>query len=166
MTSDFMPPTTFAKGKAKKAEVKENRPWVHIDGGGNVTRMERCWSDPDGCGKYVFAGDFDHEHHLCRECCRAIETNWQVPQTMVGIVLACIRLDRVTTRRVREINKDPQFLETWNQTMPQRVRWLLDKMGYKADKIDREATKVLSVNFFKGAIINAGGTVGKGSGLV
>lgn len=165
MTNEFMPPEVFAKGKAKKAEYQESKPWVHVGADGKVTRMERCWSDPDGCGRYVYAGDFDYEHHLCRQCCRGIEANWQVSQTMVGIVLACIRLDRATSQRIRAINRDPDFLRAWNATSTERVRWMLKRMGDKPWLAKPEEIQALSAQFFRAAMAKAGAVEPQGKGI-
>lgn len=168
MRSDFYddPRESFEKGKASKKATDKQKEWMGVNAKGEQIRLQKCWSDPDGCEMYFPANDYDFEHRLCKQCCRTIETTWGVRQTMVGIVRSIIRLDRVATSRIIIAKKDEAFMETWRKGYDSRVKWFLEKIGDKPENIGSKKLQELSLAYFRGALTSAGIETGKGSGLV
>lgn len=153
------------EARGAKPAANANKPWIGLTRDGKPYQKPRCWTGVHGCGEFFDASEFDFEHRMCRQCVHGFEINWGVPQTMVGILLACLHLDHCATVRIRYKNKDKDFNDGWAQTHEDRIRWLLTKLGNKPWEADQEKTKKLSADYFHAALDKAEIVQTRGRGI-
>lgn len=154
---------SWEKAAGKKTEV--DREWIGYTKEGKPYQKPRCHNDTHGCGRFFDSFDFDYEHGMCKQCVRAIEVNWGVPQTLVGCLLACMHLESRISSRIWSVTKNKEFMDAWSQTYPDRMRYLIAKLGNKPWEKSMEYWQKFSADYFRAALNKAGITEPQGKGI-
>lgn len=149
-----------------RGQTKEAPAWIGFGQGGKPYQKPRCWSDPDGCGKFVDSHDWDMETRLCKACHRAIEVRFQVTPGQVPFVLAFKALDAKAVQRVRSCGVSMDVISSLNQTQDERIRWGVQQMGNPSGKKDMQRIEDLSIKYFTSMMKKYGVETGKGSRLL
>lgn len=147
----------------KKTEV--DREWIGYTKEGKPYQKPRCWNEPYGCKMFFDSFNFDYEHNLCKQCVRGLEANWGVSQTMVGCLLACMRLDSHATARIWAVTKNKEYMDQWATLYESRIRYLLNQLAVKPWEQPMARWEKLSISYFRAALNKAGITETQGKGI-